>query len=611
MTPNPDEFDDLYKEVRDSLLLEAYALTGDLGVSRTAVRDAFAVAWHHWNKVEKVDDKVAWLRPHVWRRARNRHSVRPWHKEKNLPESVTATLAALDGLGQNQRKALVLTHLSPVPEAEMAREIGVPVTATGALLDSAEEAFAATRGSDRNQIGDHLEELRTVAKGRWPRSTIVRRAGTARRRTWTVAGVLGTLAVVIGSGTVVAQGEEVDASLSAQSFSRRPVKVDTTPVVPVLQERSLLGADQVARVRRNLDWTVERTHDNTSGNGLVLPCQRVSFADPDGIGAYVRHYTGIPRKGRKGPAAQSRAVEMVELSRSVDEAQNTYDTALAWFTNCATERTQLLNYSAVPGVGDEAALVTLRDWRAQRRTIRVGVARTGQFVTTTVVDTPGAPTARTADARVLGAAVNAFCGTDGTGACAAPPSPRTVGVPPAGEQPGMLNAFDLPPVPAAPGPWAGGAFSDDASQAATRCDSTTFIGKRIVDRTSRTFLFPSARQSAFGLTQSVGQMRNAKHARQFVQGVRDRIAACEDEFLGSEVRHLGNASTKKGEMTAWHVSVPLPDDRSLQMQMAIVRHGARVSQIGLSPDGKFSVSDADFVATARRALDRLPRLTLD
>lgn len=611
MTVNPDEFDHLYKEVRDSLLLEAYALTGDLGVSRTAVRDSFAVAWHHWNKVQKVDDKVAWLRPYVWRRARQRHTVRPWHKEKNLTESVSATLAALDQLSLNQRKALVLTHLSPVPIAERAREIGLPIGATSDLLRDAERAFASARGCERPEIGAHLEELRIVATGRWPRSSIVRRAGTARRRTWTAAGVLGTLALVIGSGTLVAQGEEADASLSDQGFSRKPVKVDTAPAVPVLEENHLLEANQVVRLRRGMEWTAGKTHDNTEGNGLVLPCQRVSFADPDGLGAYVRDFTGTPRKGKKGPAAQSRAVEMVELSRSIDEAETTFETALAWFTNCSTERTQMLEYATVPGVGDEAALITLRDWRKQRRTIRVGVARTGHFVTTTVSDTPGGPSAIAPDAQVLGAAVNALCGVDGAGACAAPPKPRQQRVPAAGEQPGMLSAFDLPPVPEAPGPWAGNNFRKGENLAATRCDSTQFTGRRFRDNLTRSFLFPSAKQSAFGLTQTVGRMGNAKQAREFISGVRDRVAACEDEFLGSEVRQLGQHSTKKGELTAWSVVFPLPGDRTLQMQMAIIRHGNTVSQVGFVRDGRFAMSDQEFVWTARRALERLPRLTFD
>ena len=46
----PDEFDAFYKETRSRLLLQTYALTGDLPASRSAVRDTFVVAWHHWRE---------------------------------------------------------------------------------------------------------------------------------------------------------------------------------------------------------------------------------------------------------------------------------------------------------------------------------------------------------------------------------------------------------------------------------------------------------------------------------------------------------------------------------------------------------------------------------
>ena len=45
---SPDAFDDFYAGSRDRLLLETYALTGDVPAARAAVRDAFAVAWQHW-----------------------------------------------------------------------------------------------------------------------------------------------------------------------------------------------------------------------------------------------------------------------------------------------------------------------------------------------------------------------------------------------------------------------------------------------------------------------------------------------------------------------------------------------------------------------------------
>ena len=60
---HPDEFDAFYKDARTRLLLQTYALTGDLPASRAAVRDSFVVTWHHWRKVSRLDDPEAWARP--------------------------------------------------------------------------------------------------------------------------------------------------------------------------------------------------------------------------------------------------------------------------------------------------------------------------------------------------------------------------------------------------------------------------------------------------------------------------------------------------------------------------------------------------------------------
>lgn len=604
-----EEFDALYKDVRDNLLVEAYALTGDLGVSRTAVRDAFAVAWHHWPNVQRVEDKVAWLRPHVWRRARNRHSARPWHRERALPDDVAATLEALNGLSLNQRKALVLTHLSPVAPGEAAREIGVTSTAAQALVTSATTEFAAARGCELDAVGGHLEELRTVATGRWPRSSIVRRAGTARRRTHAVGGVLATLALVVTSGTLVAQGGDDDATLSDQGFSRRPMKVDTAPPVPVLASDVLLQAGQVQRVDRRLTWKAVDTHDNTTGNGLVLPCQRASFADPDGLGAYVRTFEGTAPKRRGKPAS---AVQMVELSSTVREAKEAYRTAMEWFTACSAPRTQLLGVHALPSVGDQAGVVTLRTWRGAPRTLQVAVARTGQLTTTTVTNTAGSRPSPEQAASLLGASVNALCGTQGASACSAPPRPRAKAAPVAGIVPGMLSEFDLPPMPSKE-PWAGTPPKKAVdNRAATRCDETSFNRKNITHDLTRTFLFTKAakRNPSFGLTQTVGMTRNGRQARRFVEQVRSKIARCAEDDPGTEVTRLTDRRTPRSELTAWLLDIDLPGDRNLQFFMVIGRHGKSVSQVGFVPTGRLQMSRQDFTALAERAQERLPRLRL-
>ena len=94
----PDDFDAFYKDARSRLLLQAYALTGDLPASRSAVRDAFIVAWHHWRKVSRLDDPESSVRPHAWAHAQRRHTARVWHRDKSLDPDVRATLDALGKL---------------------------------------------------------------------------------------------------------------------------------------------------------------------------------------------------------------------------------------------------------------------------------------------------------------------------------------------------------------------------------------------------------------------------------------------------------------------------------------------------------------------------------
>ena len=52
---SPEGFEAFYKDVRGRLLLQSYALTGDLLAAQRAVRDAMVVAWHHWRKVSRLE----------------------------------------------------------------------------------------------------------------------------------------------------------------------------------------------------------------------------------------------------------------------------------------------------------------------------------------------------------------------------------------------------------------------------------------------------------------------------------------------------------------------------------------------------------------------------
>src|SRR3990170_6181783 len=137
-TPDTD-FDELYLGIRRRLVLEAYALTGDLSAARSAVGDAFTAARHHWRKVGQLPDPEEWVRVRAWAMAQRRHVARLWHREKGLTPEQKGVLDALHHLPDLQRKVLLLTHLAGLTVAEIGREVGETPAQVERLL------LAATR----------------------------------------------------------------------------------------------------------------------------------------------------------------------------------------------------------------------------------------------------------------------------------------------------------------------------------------------------------------------------------------------------------------------------------------------------------------------------------
>lgn len=623
---SPEAFDAFYTGTRERLLLETYALTGDLPAARTAVRDAFAVAWHHWSKVGRLDDPEAWVRPHAHSRALRRHAARPWHRDKGVDANVRATLEALGKLSSHERKALLLTTLSPMSLADIAREVGLPQAETERALQRATSRFAVSRAVASTDVRLRLEALRAPLIGtRWPRSTIIRRTGTARRRTHTLIGSAAVVAALLVSGTVVASGGAEPITLDQESaLPGVTLREASAGDLPALDAAHLLTSGQVERYGRGLTWSEGETSDNLAGSGLVMPCQQTRFADPAGAGALMRSFTGtaeVTKKKRTGKGRKARttrrtvveeratAVEFVELSADDSQAQAAFETTRGWYADCLDARVQLLSTDTVSHVGDEATVLTLRTWNKAPSRIAVGLARTGQLTVTTLVRSTGAPVAARSAAAGLAAAVNATCGTPGAGACAGPPRLRSSEPYPVGKPSGLLAAVDLPPVTGAVGPWVG---TDPerarVNFAATRCDNTQFRGKGVKHPLTRTFLFPAKKKvDTFGLTQTVATMKTSQ-ARRFVEEVRNRIRRCGQANLGTSVDPLVNRSGKNAELTVWDLDVEISDNRTIQFWMAIMRDGNAVSQVGFTPAAGMTMARDDFTVIAERALERLSDL---
>ena len=608
---NPAEFDAFYKDARSRLLLQTYALTGDLSASRSAVRDSFVVAWHHWRKISRLDDPEDWARPRAWSHAQRRHTTRLWHRDKGLDPEIKATLDALAKLPVPQRKVLLLTQLTTISLAQMAREVGLPRDVAERELQAGSAQFGVHRNVPTTGFRALFEPIRELVEAaQWPRSTIIRRAGAARRRTHTAVGAAAAVGALVLSGSLVTSAGGVHPSLSREELAgvevptpRASTSAGATAAAPELTADALLGPDALGELVGSKRWHDEGTDDNMQGDGLVLPCQTARYADPRGTAALVRHFTSAST--RTQPRAS--VIQSTEVSRTEKRAGRTYRATLDWYAGCTDARVQLLSTQRVDAVGDEAMLLVLRSWERPVATLVAGVARTGRVTTTTVQHIRGdARPAVRSSADLLGAAVDGLCVLPSAGSCSAEPRLVRVDPVPAGPAPGMLSVVDLPPVRRVSLPWvATEPRKAMINAASTRCDETTFTGRRISHNITRSFLVPGADlPDSFGLTETVGSLP-APRARAFVSGVRDRMSSCSDKDLGTTVSQVARRSAGGTELAVWRVSTELSDRDSVEYFMGILRRGTSVAQVGFIPDGRSTLAPGAFLDLVERALARL------
>ncbi len=623
---DPNLFDSFYKETRERLLLQTYALTGDLAASRAAVRDSFIVAWHHWRKVSQLEDPEESVRPHAWQHAQRRHTARIWHREKGVAPEVLATLDALAKLPTMQRKALLLVQLARVSMPQMAREIGLTPDDAERELQSATAGFSLTRDVPASEVRSHLEPLAAVvAEVTWPRATIIRRAGAARRRSHTAIGAAVSVAALLFSGAVVTDATGVRPTLDRAASAATPSPgspgggsgdgptADPEPALSLTPE-VLVGQKQLRAATGRRQWRTVSTASNDEVNAQAVPCQQERYADPRGEAALARMFRAKPVKGRDLPMIEG--VQTAELSRTVKAARGAFMTALEWYSGCQEERVQLLALNRVFSVGDQAMLVTLRSWARPVTTITIGVARTGQFVTTTATSTGDArPADLGRQTQLLSAAVSRLCTLPEGGECSGGARLRRIPPLPAGPAPALLSEIDLPPVSGIQRPWVGTEPRQAKSNAAaTRCDQASFNGRfekaPFKDSATRTFLIPEADlPDEFGLTETAATLPPAR-ARAFVEDVRGRLARCEDDDkgLGTRVEMIADRDTGSTSLTAWRVTVDVSDARSVQFTMAILRRDSAVAQLTFVPAPRVAMAQPDFLALADRALERLVEL---
>lgn len=163
------DLDELYDASYRRLVVQIFAICGDLAEAEDAVQEAFVTALRKQSQLARVNNPEAWVRAvalnsvrHGWRHASvvRRYQAKvpgPQGPVEVGPEHV-AIVNALEEVDADQREAVVLHYLADLPVADVAAQLGVPEGTVKSRLSRARERLARLL----DDTEDQREEVRHV-----------------------------------------------------------------------------------------------------------------------------------------------------------------------------------------------------------------------------------------------------------------------------------------------------------------------------------------------------------------------------------------------------------------------------------------------------------------
>ena len=154
--------DELYDGSYRRLVVQMFAICGDLSDAEDAVQEAFVVALRKKHTLSTVHNPEAWVRTtavnHLRSRWRHAAVVRKYQPRVPGPQEAiqvgpehVAIMSALAQVDRSQREVVVLHYLADLGTAEIATELGVPEGTVKSRLARARARLAPL-------LEDRLEE---------------------------------------------------------------------------------------------------------------------------------------------------------------------------------------------------------------------------------------------------------------------------------------------------------------------------------------------------------------------------------------------------------------------------------------------------------------------
>jgi RNA polymerase sigma factor (sigma-70 family) len=174
--PTSRVFDDFYRELQPRLLASLVAFSGDADVAAEAVDEAFVRALVHWGRVANMASPAGWLYRvaiNVARRQARRRAHENDVATRLASDDARLVPAARGGdlgielrelvgrLPERQRLAVVLRYVADLPEADIARAMGIRRSTVSATL-------AKARAHLQHDLTDHHAPPPAPGLGRRP-----------------------------------------------------------------------------------------------------------------------------------------------------------------------------------------------------------------------------------------------------------------------------------------------------------------------------------------------------------------------------------------------------------------------------------------------------------
>jgi RNA polymerase sigma-70 factor, ECF subfamily len=162
------DFAAFYEANYERLVVQLFAVTGNLQDAQDVVQEAFARAMARWQRLHAYDLPAAWVRRvafhlalHGLRRARRTLGLggRP-NPPSEPPQLAADQLELVDALGRlplRYRQVLALHYLADLPVEQIAGDLALPVGTVKSRLARARHHLAAQltegREPDRDNVG--------------------------------------------------------------------------------------------------------------------------------------------------------------------------------------------------------------------------------------------------------------------------------------------------------------------------------------------------------------------------------------------------------------------------------------------------------------------------